>query len=51
LARLLSGHLGLQVCDEPPWLDGPSTARSAYRYSELEEMKNYQTGFRLARDL
>ncbi|NCV85027.1 MAG: formylglycine-generating enzyme family protein, partial [Oxalobacteraceae bacterium] len=33
------------------WLDGPSTARSAYRYSELEEMKNYQTGFRLARDL
>jgi formylglycine-generating enzyme required for sulfatase activity len=33
------------------WLDGPSTARSAYRYSELEDMRNYQTGFRLARDL
>jgi formylglycine-generating enzyme required for sulfatase activity len=33
------------------WLDGPSTARSAYRYSEVENMRNYQTGFRLARDL
>ncbi len=33
------------------WLDGPSTARSAYRYSEEEGMRNYQTGFRVARDL
>ncbi len=33
------------------WLDGASTARSAYRYSEVEGMRNYQTGFRLARDL
>lgn len=33
------------------WLDGPSTARAAYRYSEIEGMRNYQTGFRLARDL
>ena len=33
------------------WLDGASTARSAYRYSEVEGMRNYQTVFRLARDL
>ena len=33
------------------WLDGPSTARAAYRYSEVESMKTHQLGFRLARDL
>jgi len=33
------------------WLDGPSTARAAYRYSEVETMKTHQLGFRLARDL
>lgn len=33
------------------WLDGPSTARAAYRYSEVESMRNSQTGFRVARDL
>ena len=33
------------------WLDGPSTARAAYRYSELEGMRNFQTSFRVARDL
>lgn len=30
------------------WLDGPSTSRSAYRYSEPEDFRNYQVGFRVA---
>jgi formylglycine-generating enzyme required for sulfatase activity len=30
------------------WVDGPSTSRSAYRYSEAEEFRNYQVGFRVA---
>jgi formylglycine-generating enzyme required for sulfatase activity len=33
------------------WLDGPSTVRAAYRYSELEGMRNFQTSFRVVRDL
>ena len=33
------------------WVDGPSTARSAYRYSEPGDFRNYQVGFRVARDL
>jgi formylglycine-generating enzyme required for sulfatase activity len=30
------------------WVDGPSTSRSAYRYSEPEDFRNYQVGFRVA---
>ena len=33
------------------WVDGPSTCRSAYRYAEDGAMRNYQIGFRVARDL
>ena len=33
------------------WLDGPSTSRSAYRYSEPEDFRNYQLGFRVACEL
>jgi len=33
------------------WVDGASTARSAYRYAEAEDFRNYQVGFRVARDL
>ena len=33
------------------WVDGPSTSRSAYRYAEDGKMRNYQIGFRIARDL
>lgn len=30
------------------WVDGPSTSRSAYRYAEAENFRNYQVGFRVA---
>ena len=33
------------------WVDGGSTARSAYRYSEAADFRNYQVGLRVARDL
>lgn len=33
------------------WVDGASTARSAYRYAEPEDFRNYQVGFRIAREL
>jgi formylglycine-generating enzyme required for sulfatase activity len=33
------------------WVDGPSTSRSAYRYAEKEDFRNYQVGFRVAREL
>jgi len=33
------------------WVDGGSTARSAYRYAEAEDFRNYQVGLRVARDL
>jgi formylglycine-generating enzyme required for sulfatase activity len=33
------------------WVDGPSTSRSAYRYAEEEAFRNYQVGFRVAREL
>jgi formylglycine-generating enzyme required for sulfatase activity len=33
------------------WVDGPSTSRSAYRYSEAETFRNYQVGFRVVCDL
>jgi len=32
------------------WIDGPSTSRSAYRYAEDGALRNYQIGFRVARD-
>lgn len=33
------------------WIDGPSSSRSAYRYSEPENLRNYKVGFRVARTL
>jgi hypothetical protein len=33
------------------WVDGPSTSRSAYRYAEEEPFRNYQVGFRVAREM
>jgi len=33
------------------WVDGASTSRSAYRYAEAENFRNYQVGFRVACDL
>jgi formylglycine-generating enzyme required for sulfatase activity len=49
--RKYDGQCEKRVVRGGAWLDGPSTARAAYRYSEVEGMRNYQTGFRLARDL
>jgi formylglycine-generating enzyme required for sulfatase activity len=49
--RKHDGQCEKRVVRGGAWLDGPSTARAAYRYSEVEGMRNYQTGFRLARDL
>ena len=51
LARKHEGKCEKRVVRGGAWLDGPSTARSAYRYSEEEGMRNHQTGFRVARDL
>jgi formylglycine-generating enzyme required for sulfatase activity len=50
-ARKHEGKCEKRVVRGGAWLDGPSTARSAYRYSEEEGMRNHQTGFRVARDL
>lgn len=50
-ARAHSGQCGKRVVRGGGWVDGPSTARAAYRYSEEEGMRNYQLGFRVARDL
>lgn len=33
------------------WIDGPSTTRSAYRHPLPDSHRNYQVGFRVARDL
>lgn len=33
------------------WIDGHSTTRAAYRYPEDPNFRNYQVGFRIARDL
>lgn len=33
------------------WIDGPSTARAAYRYFEKEYFRNYQVGFRVVVEL
>lgn len=49
--RKHEGKCDKRVVRGGAWLDGASTARSAYRYSEVEEMRNHQTGFRVARDL
>lgn len=47
---------GVDVCEKRvvrggAWVDGASTARSAYRYAEPEDFRNYQVGFRVARNL
>lgn len=46
-----SGQCAKRVVRGGGWVDGPSTARAAYRYSEDEGMRNYQLGFRVAREL
>ncbi len=46
-----AGECAKRVVRGGGWVDGPSTARAAYRYSEAEGMRNYQLGFRVARDL
>ncbi len=50
-ARPHAGECAKRVVRGGGWIDGPSTARAAYRYSEAEGMRNYQLGFRVARDL
>jgi formylglycine-generating enzyme required for sulfatase activity len=42
---------GARVVRGGAWVDGPSTSRSAYRYAEKEDFRNYQVGFRVAREL
>lgn len=49
--RSHSGACEKRVVRGGGWVDGPSTARAAYRYAEAEDMRNYQLGFRVARDL
>jgi len=44
-ARKHEGKCEKRVVRGGAWLDGPSTVRSAYRYSEEEGMRNHQTGF------
>ncbi len=46
-----SGACEKRVVRGGGWVDGASTARAAYRYAEAEGMRNYQLGFRVARDL
>jgi formylglycine-generating enzyme required for sulfatase activity len=48
------GHAGAcekRVVRGGAWVDGASTARSAYRYAETEGFRNYQVGLRVAREL
>ena len=48
------GHGGVcekRVARGGAWIDGGSTARSASRYSEVEEFRDYKMGVRVARDL
>ena len=42
---------GTRVVRGGAWVDGPSTSRSAYRYAEKEDFRNYQVGIRVAREL
>jgi formylglycine-generating enzyme required for sulfatase activity len=49
--RAHSGACEKRVVRGGAWVDGPSTSRSAYRYAEVENFRNYQVGFRVAGDL
>jgi formylglycine-generating enzyme required for sulfatase activity len=49
--RAHSGACEKRVVRGGAWVDGASTVRSAYRYAEAEDFRNYQVGFRVARDL
>jgi formylglycine-generating enzyme required for sulfatase activity len=49
--RPMQGTCDKRVVRGGAWIDGPSTSRSAYRYAEAEDFRNYQVGIRLARDL
>ena len=46
-----SGTCEKRVVRGGGWMDGASTARSAYRYADTEDFRNYQVGLRVARDL
>ena len=46
-----SGKCEKRVARGGTWMDGASTTRSAYRYADEESFRNYQVGFRVARDL
>ena len=49
--RMHQGVCEARVVRGGAWVDGGSTARSAYRYAEAEDFRNYQVGFRVARDM
>jgi formylglycine-generating enzyme required for sulfatase activity len=47
----MQGECEKRVVRGGGWMDGPLTARSAYRYSEKEDLRNYQVGFRVVVEL
>jgi formylglycine-generating enzyme required for sulfatase activity len=47
----MAGECERRVVRGGPWVDGPSTMRSAYRYAEGETFRDYQVGFRVEREL
>ena len=49
--RAHAGACEKRVVRGGAWVDGASTARSAYRYAETESFRNYQVGLRVAREL
>lgn len=49
--RAMQGECEKRVVRGGGWMDGPLTARSAYRYSEKEDLRNYQVGFRVVVEL
>jgi len=49
--RAHEGACATRVVRGGAWVDGAATARSAYRYAEAEDFRNYQVGFRVAREL
>lgn len=50
-ARKVDGACEKRVVRGGAWVDGPSTARAAYRYAEEEGFRNYQVGIRILREL
>lgn len=49
--REMKGTCEKRVVRGGAWIDGSSTSRSAYRYAEAEGFRNYQVGFRVAREM